>query len=177
MTLTALRQAFLWLVEILIALFLAFLLVYSFGMQVKVSGSSMESTINDGESVLVDRIGYAFFSPTAGDVVVFFPNGNEKSGYAIKRIVAVPGDTVQILDGVLYVNGALYDEEDTEAIAYAGLAQEELTLADGEYFVLGDNRNNSEDSRYAHIGTVSTDDIVGRAWLSFSSIGDMKRIQ
>jgi signal peptidase I len=112
--------------------------------------------------------------PKTGDVVVFLPNGNEKSHYYVRRVIGTPGDTVQIVDGAVYINGTLYNEDlDVAAIEDAGLAAEELTLGKDEYFVLGDNRNNSEDSRYANIGMVKKDYMLGKAWFYFSSIGHM----
>ncbi len=173
---SASKNIALLIVEILIALFLAFVVVYSVGMKVTVSGNSMESTVSDGDRVFVNRLVYSLSEPKAGDVIVFLPNGNEKSHYYVKRVVAVSGDTVQISDGVLYVNGEMYDEEDTEAIVNAGLAEEEITVGEDEYFVLGDNRNSSEDSRYANIGNIKKDYVVGKAWFYFSSIRDMGRV-
>ncbi|MCC8029077.1 MAG: signal peptidase I [Lachnospiraceae bacterium] len=167
----------LFIVKILITLFIAFIVVYTVGMKVTVSGNSMESTVSDSDRVLVNRLIYSLSDPKSGDVIVFLPNGNEKSHYYVKRVVAVPGDTVLIRDGVLYINGAMYDEEDTEAIVSAGLAEEEITVGDDEYFVLGDNRNSSEDSRYANIGNVKKEYIVGKAWFYFGSIRNMGRIQ
>ena len=93
----------------------------------------------------------------------------------VKRVIGVPGDTVQIKNGTVYVNGKAFDEEtDVASIEDAGLAAEEITLGAEEYFVLGDNRNNSEDSRYANIGNIKKDYIIGKAWFRiapFSEIG------
>ena len=95
------------------------------------------------------------------------PNGNEKSHYYVKRVIGVPGDTVQIKNGTVYVNGKAFDEEtDVASIEDAGLAAEEITLGADEYFVLGDNRNNSEDSRYANIGNIKKDYINGKSLVS-----------
>jgi signal peptidase I len=114
-------------------------------------------------------------NPKSGDVIVFLPNGNEKSHYYVKRVVAVPGDTVLIEGGILYVNGEKYEEEiDVDRMDDAGVASEEITLGADEYFVLGDNRNNSEDSRFANIGNIRKDYIIGKAWFiisPFRSIG------
>ena len=113
--------------------------------------------------------------PKRGDIIVFLPNGNEKSHYYVKRVIGVPGDTVLIQNGAVYINGEVYKEEiEAAAIEEAGLASEEITLDSDEYFVLGDNRNNSEDSRYANIGNIKKDYIIGKAWFRvapFSSFG------
>lgn len=177
LSLTAAKSVALFVVEIIIVLFIAFVVVYCAGMKVTVVGNSMESTLKDGEVVLVNRFTYNLSDPKAGDVVVFLPNGNEKSHYYLKRVVAVPGDKVQIKEGVLYVNGEMFDEADTEAIKTAGLAEEEITVGEDEFFVLGDNRNSSEDSRYANIGNVKKEYITGKAWFYMDSIRDMGRVK
>ena len=177
MTVTGAKHWAFFVFQILVVLGLSFLVVYSLGMRVTVMGSSMEDTLEDGDTVFVNRVAYVLSEPQAGDVVVFLLNGNEKDHYYVKRIVAVPGDTVQIVDGVLYVNGEMYDEEDTEAIKTAGLAEEEITLGEDEYFVLGDNRNSSEDSRYTSIGNVSSEDIAGKAWFYYGSLNDLGRVK
>jgi signal peptidase I len=131
----------------------------------------MESSLSNGQSVLVDRIVYKLFSPSKGDVIVFLPNGNEKSHYYIKRVVAVSGETVQIKDGILYVNDEAVsdDAHDYDKMEEAGIAENEITLGNGEFFVLGDNRNSSEDSRSANIGVVKLSTIAGKAWFSYGS--------
>ncbi len=176
-TLTAAKSMALFIGEIMITLFIAFVIVYCAGMKVTVVGNSMEDTLEDGETVFVNRLTYHLTDPKAGDVIVFLPNGNENSHYYIKRVVAVPGDTVQIIDGVLYVNGEMFDEEDTEAIQNPGLAEEEITVGEGEFFVLGDNRNSSEDSRYANIGNIKKEYIVGKVWFHIDSIQNMGRVK
>ncbi len=155
----------LWVVEIAIVMVAAFVLVYFFGLRTTVIGQSMTPTLNAGDEILIDRFIYKLVDPEANDFIVFQPNGNEKSHYYVKRVIAVPGDTVQIIDGVVYVNGEAFEEEvDVALIEDAGLAEEEITLDTDEYFVLGDNRNNSEDSRYANIGVVKKEYIIGKAW-------------
>ena len=153
------------------AVFVAFVLVISFGKRVKTIGDSMNPALTNGQSVLVNRIVYKLFSPKKGDVVVFLPNGNEKSHYYIKRVVAVSGETVQIKDGFLYVNGEVVSDEshDYDKMEDAGIAENEIKLGNGEFFVLGDNRNSSEDSRSANIGVVKLATIAGKAWFGYGS--------
>ena len=105
MKLSTAKSAAAWAVEILIVLLVAFVLVYCAGMRVTMVGNSMESTVSDGSQILVNRFIYNVKSPKSGDVIVFLPNGNEKSHYYVKRVIGVPGDKVQIKSGLLYVNG------------------------------------------------------------------------
>ena len=101
--------------------------------------------------------------------MAFYPNGNTNSHYYIKRVVAVPGDKVVVKNGHLYVNDKLYyDEDKYDIIEYAGFLENEIILANDEFFVLGDNRNNSEDSRHGNIGPVKRDNIDGEVWFHFS---------
>lgn len=170
---SAAREVLAWTVEILITLMIAFTLVYFIGLRTSVVGQSMAETLENGDEILVDRFIYKVTNPKPNDVIVFLPNGNEKSHYYVKRVIAVPGDRVSIRDGVVYVNGKPFqDEVETPSIEEAGLAAEEITLGSDEFFVLGDNRNNSEDSRYANIGNVRKEYIIGKAWFIVSPWGD-----
>lgn len=168
------KEALFRVVEIAIVIIIAYVMVAFFGLRTSVVGQAMESTLDNGEQILVNRFVYTVSHPKSGDVVVFLPNGNEKSHYYVRRVIAVPGDTVQIKDGAVYVNGELYEEPvEVASIEDAGIADDEIKLGDEEYFVLGDNRNNSEDSRFANIGNVKQDYIVGKAWFAFSSLSHM----
>lgn len=168
------KEVSIWVVEIAITLMLAFTAVYFVGLRTGVVGQSMTETLNSGEEILVNRFIYKVTNPKPNDIIVFLPNGNEKSHYYVKRVVAVPGDTVLIADGKLYVNGELFEEEaDVEDMEEAGLASEEITLGADEYFVLGDNRNNSEDSRYANIGNIKKDYIIGKVWFRAAPWGSI----
>lgn len=157
------KEVFSWLTGILVALFLAAVLNYFFGLRIGMVGVSMDPLLSNGQMVLIDRFVYNLSSPKQGDVVVFLPHGNKNSHYYIKRVVAVPGDKVQITDGILYVNGEP-SEWVEETILEAGIAANEITIGFGEYFCIGDNANNSEDSRSANIGAVNETDIIGKAW-------------
>ncbi|WP_242840973.1 signal peptidase I [Butyrivibrio sp. AE3004] len=165
------REILSWVFYTVIAVFVAFVLVLSFGKRVRVIGDSMETSLYNGQSVLVNRIVYKLVSPKKDDVIVFLPNGNEKSHYYVKRVVAGPGETVKIVDGNLVVNGetVVTESREYDKMEEAGIAENEIKLGNGEFFVLGDNRNSSEDSRSANIGVVKISTIAGKAWFSFGS--------
>mgnify|MGYP002472889087 FL=1 len=168
------KEVMSWVIECAIVIFIAYTLVTFFGCRTTVVGNAMNDTLTNEEQILVNRFIYNVSSPKQGDVIAFLPNGNEKSHYYVRRVIACPGDTIQIKEGVVYVNGEAYQEKITVAsIEDAGVASEEIKLGDDEYFVLGDNRNNSEDSRLANIGNVKKSYIIGKAWFYFKSIGNM----
>ncbi|MDE6387145.1 MAG: signal peptidase I [Lachnospiraceae bacterium] len=149
----------------IIAIFLAFVIVFSVGMRTSVVGDSMEPVLYNGQEILMNRVLYRLSLPKRGDVIVFLPNGNQNSHYYVKRVVGLPGETVQIKDGSVYINGVLLEEDDSfDKMAEAGIAENELELASDEFFVLGDNRNSSEDSRSGNVGAVKKDNIIGKAW-------------
>ena len=105
-------------------------------------------------------------------VIVFLPNGNVNTHYYVKRVVGVPGDTVEFRDGRLYVNGIMEENPDFDKIADPGIADEPVKVGQDEFFVLGDNRNNSEDSRSGNIGLVKRNQITGKAWFHFGYLQD-----
>lgn len=147
-----------------IAVFLGVALVFAFGIRTSVVGESMEPALSNGQEVLINKIAYQFSAPKQGDVIVFRPNGNENAHLSVKRVVATPGDTVQIVQGKVVINGAVYTKDKAEDTRDAGVAASEIVLGADEYFVLGDNRRNSEDSRSANIGNISRGMIEGKAW-------------
>ena len=148
-----------------VAVFLAFVLIFSAGMRTSVVGNSMEPVLYNGQEILMNRLIYRISTPKRGDVIVFLPNGNQNSHFYVKRVVGLPGETVQIRDGRVYIDGILLAEDESlDKIADPGIAQNELQLASDEFFVLGDNRNSSEDSRSGNIGAVKKDTIIGKAW-------------
>lgn len=163
-----------WIIECVIVLAIAFVFVYFIGLRTSVLGQSMAPTLENRQEIMINRFVYLLSDPKPGDIVVFLPNGNEKSHYYVKRVIGVPGDTVQIKEGEVYVNGELFeDEEEFAPILDAELAAEPVKLLEDEYFVLGDNRNNSEDSRYANIGNVKKEYIIGKAWFIISPYDSM----
>ena len=153
-------------VYLLGVLLVTYLIVNYVGQRTEVVGSSMESTLSDGDNLIVDKITYRFREPERYDIIVF-PFKYEKSTYYIKRIIGMPGETIRIdKDGVIYVNDEIVNEYyGREVILDPGIAKNEITLGEDEYFVMGDNRNNSTDSRDPMVGNIHRDDILGRAWL------------
>ncbi|MCR5309895.1 MAG: signal peptidase I [Lachnospiraceae bacterium] len=151
---------------ILCVLIFSFLIVKFVGQRTEVIGPSMNPTLVDGDNLILDKISYRFHDPERYDIVVFpFRNGESKN--YIKRIIGLPGEKVRISEeGEIYINGeVLHESYGLEVIKNPGTVIEEMTLGEGEYFVLGDNRNNSEDSRFAVVGAVKREEIIGRAWL------------
>ncbi len=168
----------LWIFEIAVVILFAFVLVYFFGQVRTNIGSSMELTLADGDRVLLDRLSYSVGSPKRNDIIAFKPNGSSTSHTHIKRVIGLPGETIQIMDGIIYINGKVYLEKaDYPLMTNSGLASEPITLDVKEYFVLGDNRNDSEASRYADIGLVNLDYIEGKVWLRIAPTDSFGRVE
>ncbi len=158
-----------WIFKIAVTCLVAFVAVWYWGQQISTVGDSMNPVLKNADKVLVDRIVYNASSPKRGDIIVFKPKGNENSHYYTKRIVGLPGETVQILENVIYIDGKKLEEDyKTTKVGTAGIAGEKLKLGGDEYFVMGDNRENSEDSRSADIGAVKRSYIYGKAWFVIS---------
>ena len=145
---------------------LAFLIVTFVGQRTVVEGSSMSPTLSDGDNLIVDKITYRFSDPKRFDVVVF-PYQHAKRTYYIKRIIGLPGEEVFIdTEGNIYINGQILEEGyGAEVILNQGRADIPIKLGDDEYFVLGDNRNNSSDSRDFMVGNIKRKDLIGRAFM------------
>ena len=153
-----------------IAYFLASFVTTYVAHQTTVEGESMEPTLTDGDSVIIQRLSYYFADPKRYDVVVFpvsYDDGTAKKTYYIKRVIGLPGETVQIIDGSVYINNEKLDDDvyGAAAINEAGIAENPLVLGENQYFVMGDNRNMSTDSRNSYVGMVNKNDIIGEAWL------------
>lgn len=162
---SVLRELFSMVLYLAAVLVLTWVVVTFIGQRTQVSGSSMEYTLSDKDNLIVDKITYRFSEPQRFDIIVFpFEHGGDV--FYIKRIIGLPGESVRIQDGTIYINGeALEESYGREVIESAGAAAEEIRLENDEYFVLGDNRNESSDSRDARVGNVKREDIIGRAWI------------
>lgn len=154
-----------FLIYVAVVVGVTFLIITFVGQRTYVSGSSMENTLSNGDNLIVDKITYRFSEPKRFDIIVF-PFRYEEKTYYIKRIIGLPGETVQIVDGNIYIDGEiLYESYGREVMRSAGMAADPITLGEDEYFVLGDNRNDSSDSRDPSVGVIHRDEIIGRAWL------------
>lgn len=153
-------------IYLLVVLCLTYLVIHFVGQRTQVVGSSMENTLSNNDNLIVDKLTYRFREPKRFDIVVF-PFQYAEDTYYIKRIIGMPGETVYIDgEGSIYIDGQILDENyGREIIEDAGRAYEPVTLGENEYFVMGDNRNNSSDSRDPVVGNISRDDIIGRAWM------------
>ena len=172
------RELFGWVLYILIVVGLTYLILTYVGQRTRVSGHSMETTLSDGDNLIVDKLSYRFGDPKRYDIIVFTYKYKENT-YYIKRIIGLPGETVQVTDGYAYIDGELLESDvyGAEIMDNSGIAGEPLTLDEDEYFVLGDNRNNSSDSRDPSVGILTREDLLGRAWIRiypFDKMGVIK---
>lgn len=159
--------------------FLLTFLFITFVMQrTEVSGNSMNPTLIDRDSLLIEKVTYRFGDAKRFDIVVFpYRYGNDE--YFIKRVIGLPGETVRIdTEGNIYINEVKLNENyGAEVILDPGIAVNGVTLGENEYFVMGDNRNHSMDSRDPSVGNINKKDILGHAFVRvypFSSIGGIK---
>ena len=150
------------------------------GQRTEVEGASMENTLHNGDNLIVDKFSYRFHDPERFDIIVF-PFQFQDNTYYIKRIIGLPGETVQIMDdGSIYINGEKLEENyGMEVIKpeTIGRAAEPIELGDDEYFVMGDNRNNSSDSRTDMVGNITRENIIGKAWLRIWPVSDFGVLQ
>ena len=154
-----------WIVYIAIIIGLTWLIITFVGQRTRVSGHSMEATLHAGDNLIVDKLSYHFREPKRFEIIVF-PYRHKENTYYIKRIIGLPGETVQVKDGYVYINGEKLDENyGLEVMEDAGIAAEPIELGEDEYFVLGDNRNHSSDSRDPSVGILHRDELIGRAWV------------
>ena len=161
------------------AMIIALLIVKYVGQRTQVDGDSMQPTLYDKQNLILDKISYRFNDPERYDIIVFPFEGASGEEHFIKRIIGMPGESVQILNGYVYINGEKLESDiyGKELIENPGRAKEPITLGEDEYFVLGDNRNNSRDSRFTEVGNIKREDITGRAFFRIwplSEIGLLK---
>ena len=171
------REIFDWIKTIAVSLVLAFLIVQVIKPTI-VSGESMYPTLNDREYLILNRLSYKFGDIERGDIIVFKTdlkqdNGKEKD--LIKRVIAIPGDHLVIKESQVYLNDELLDETYIHNAYTSG--DIDITIPDGKVFVMGDNRENSKDSRSEDVGLVSEDDILGEVMVRLLPLNNIGRVK
>jgi signal peptidase I len=171
------KEIIIMVIEIAMVILLGYLTVNYTVERTTMIGESMNPALQDGDKILINKVSYQFTEPNRFDVIVFKQSGSEHSYYNIKRVIGLPGETVQIANGKLYIDGEQLNEPLlTDTINIYGLAAEEIQLDENEYFVLGDNRNSSEDSRFANVGNILADDIIGKAWIRMNNFNFIDKL-
>lgn len=167
------RECIIWLIEIAVVIAIAYFVIHFCFIRTSTIGSHMEPTLYNGEEVFVNKKAYLFCKPDREDVIAFYDKETpteegESPLLAFRRVIALPGETIQITDGKILINHKEWKSKyDFETIVSAGVAEMEITLGEDEFFVLCDTRTDSEDSRNASFGNVSKAQIIGK--VSFRS--------
>ena len=170
-------EIIIFLIALLLVILFAYLIVHYALESTTVYEESMSPTLLVEDEVLINKFKYRLSNPERFDVIVFIKTDREHSYYNIKRIIGLPGETIQITDDGVLANGqVLEDIVEVEDMHNYGLAKEVVTLDENEYFVLGDNRNSSEDSRFANVGNVLRDDILGKAWIRTNNFNFISKL-
>ncbi len=166
------RRITAWILITIVAILLAVFVVIFMAFRLRATDTSMEPEIASGQNVFVDRLTYRLSQAGQGDVIAFYPGGDEETVPSLKRVVATPGHSVQIVDQHLLVDGVPVSSREIYAtIENAGIAEHTVVLGENEYFVIGDNITQSEDSRSAGIGLVRDTYIIGKVWYKLPGSG------
>ena len=157
-----------WVFYLGFVMIVTYLIIHFVGQRTMVEGRSMENTLQNGDNLIVEKLSYRFGDPERFDIIIFkFPD--DESQKYIKRIIGLPGETIEYVDGNILIDGEVLEEEyDTTEIEELGLLEDAITLDSDEYFVLGDDRQSSEDSRMANVGNVKRSEIEGKVWIIVS---------
>lgn len=161
-----------WIIDIIVIVSIAMFFLIHLGEETKIVGSSMASSLEDGQVVLIDRMTYKLSSPSRFDVIVYKSKTTEDQ-YVIKRIIGLPGEKIKIDDSKIYINGEELEDKYFEGTFESGYVSEQIDIELDEYFVMGDNRNLSEDSRFEYIGNINKSNIIGKAWLIASPFNEI----
>lgn len=171
------KSLFWWIFEIVVVILAAWLIIEYAVEKTTMMGVSMNTTLSDGEKIIVNKLAYLRKDPERNDVIVFSQSKSGHGYYNIKRVIGLPGETIEIVNGAVFIDGKKYQEViPVESMRVAGLAGDAVLLGENEYFVLGDNRNYSEDSRFANIGIIVRSDIIGKAWMRLEPFSIIDKI-
>jgi signal peptidase I len=163
------KSGLLWIVEIIAVIGIGIMLAVGFGKTTVMQEGSMDPTLAAGDTLLINRAVYKIDAPKRGDIIAYKLSDDSKASTHIKRIIGLPGEKIQIKEGQLLINGETYQEQKNfPSIQNPGMADVGITLGNDEYFVLGDNRNNSEDSRFVDVGNIKKNCIIGKLWFVIS---------
>jgi len=162
---SGIKTLFLWIIKIAVAVIVGFLVAIALGKTTIMQDGSMGPSLLAGDIALTNRFSYQMGEPERGDVIAFKLSDDEMASTHIKRVIGLPGETIQIIEGKIYINGEIYKETMVfPQIENPGIAEDVIKLGSNEYFVLGDNRNSSEDSRFVDVGVIDKKEIVGKIW-------------
>ncbi len=166
---SGIKSFFLWIIKIIVVVLVGFLVTIAFGKTTFMQDGSMGPTLLAGDIALTNRFSYQMGEPARGDVVAFKLSDDEMASTHIKRVIGLPGETVQIVEGKIVIDGEVYKESMVfPTIENPGIAEDIVKLGSNEYFVLGDNRNSSEDSRFLDVGVIEKKEIIGKIWFVIS---------
>jgi len=160
-----------WIIDIVVVIIFAYFLLQFYGQKITVSGNSMSDELRDGQVVLADTLSYKLSNPDRFDVIIY-KSPLDKEQYIIKRIIGLPGEKIRISEGKIYINGKEIKDSYFKGNYESGYVSEETVISEDEYFVMGDNRNLSEDSRFLYVGNIKKDDILGKAYLKVAPFKD-----
>ena len=167
------KKVSIWIVDVIVVITLALTLTHLFGTRVRMEGSSMTPTLSSGDRMLLNRTKGKILPIRRYDIIVYHLPGQE--GVYLKRVLGLPGETLQISQGKVYINGtALPDSEYTKTLAYAGVAASSVTLREDEYFVVGENADASLDSRFTDVGNIPAENVLGTVWIRFAPFRNLR---
>lgn len=162
-----------WIIDILLVVTFSLFIVHYYFDSVDVVGNSMNPVVENEEKVLINKLAYELKSPERFDVIAY---KTRTGSVSIKRIIGLPGETIQIVDNVIYINGEAIKDDYFDGKYESGYLQDGIVIGDNEYVVMGDNRNVSEDSRFEYVGNISREDILGKTWFVYYPLSKLRVI-